>query len=57
MSSRGKGELVPTGMEKQGLEMIEPDNGGPGVAASASEGVGPGGLVECAQVEYEGAAS
>ncbi|CAM5671906.1 hypothetical protein [Streptomyces atroolivaceus] len=48
---------MPTGMEKQGLEMIEPDNGGPGVAASASEGVGPGGLVECAQVEYEGAAS
>ncbi|MGW7094873.1 hypothetical protein [Streptomyces sp. NPDC054874] len=49
---------MPTGMgqrydEKQGLGTIDPDNGGPDVAASASEVVGPGELVERAQAEYD----
>jgi len=39
--------------EKQGLATIEPDNGGPDVAASADDVIGPGELVERAQVAYE----
>ncbi|MEU4181442.1 cold-shock protein [Streptomyces sp. NPDC026589] len=49
---------MPTGMvkrydEKQGLGAIGPDNDGSDVAASASKVVGPGELVERAQVECD----